>query len=92
MKKTDTTFTCDFCGKKSEPTQGGLPYHKGWMYIYQINGKIDKQNIRKGEDMHLCSKDCLVNLVDTLFSKSKKVKKILGEKSLQQKEARDERS
>jgi hypothetical protein len=82
-KSQHTIFTCDFCGKESEPIAGGIPYHKGWVYLYKMNGKVERDKIRESADKHLCGKQCVINFVDKFFDKKTKV---ANEKNDKQKE------
>lgn len=73
MKKDNTTFTCDKCGKEVIKEKGtGFPYEKGWCYIYRFNGKLLQSytpaielEVGKFElkDKHFCSKECMVAII-----------------------------
>lgn len=60
-------FDCDTCHKRSEPVneehahntgQEVFPYSKGWIFLYCLDAKVDRNVLCSSKDKHFCSKDC----------------------------------
>lgn len=74
-------FECDNCSKLSEPVQDAtsdqvrrevFPYSKGWVYIYNLELKIEQGKNINLRDKHFCGMNCLVS----------KLLKLAGQKDL----------
>jgi hypothetical protein len=63
MKEDLTTFTCDNCKKKETVKQKtGYPYDKGWVYLFNLKGKIASQHYDI-QDKHFCCLNCEIEFI-----------------------------
>jgi hypothetical protein len=70
MKNRQVKFICDNCGKETEfqeenNSENKYPYKysEGWIYIYQLNIKLEKGINFEIKDKHLCSEECLLSYI-----------------------------
>ena len=64
-----TIFTCDQCGKKSQPEEK-FPYDKDWCYLYNFEFKLAQTGRLKEDDKHFCSKECMEKHIIQTFKRS----------------------
>ena len=69
MKKN--LFVCENCKKEQTCNKNEYPYDYDWVYIFNIEVKIERYLPRKFEDLHFCSGECAGEYLKKIFEKSK---------------------
>jgi hypothetical protein len=52
-------FKCDNCGKESIPKQIGFCYEQKWVYLYNVNIKLNENCTFEIKDKHFCCPNCM---------------------------------
>lgn len=67
-------FICDECKAESPDNKEGeiqeaFPYNKRWIFVFELNGKVEGAKIIEKKNLHFCSKKCMLKYIDNTFTK-----------------------